>query len=59
MFVVAGGDFLQIGFVGKMLLEAGVARVFHPGNKLEDIAAYVHEASAKVRAARFPLAANH
>ena len=31
----------------KMLLEAGVARVFHPGNKLEDIAAYVHEASAR------------
>jgi len=42
----------------KMLLEAGVSRVFHPGVKLEDIAAYVHEASARVRAARFPVATN-
>ena len=40
----------------KMLLEAGVSRVFHPGVKLEDIASYVREASAAVRAARFPAA---
>jgi len=42
----------------RMLLDAGVARVFHPGIKLEEIAAFVHAASAQVRAARFPVAAN-
>ncbi|MCC6867998.1 MAG: cobalamin-dependent protein [Burkholderiales bacterium] len=42
----------------KMLLDAGVARVFHPGIKLEEIAAYVHDASAKVRASRFPITAH-
>ncbi len=41
----------------RMLLDAGVARVFHPGIRLEEIAAFVHESSARVRAARFPLAA--
>lgn len=43
----------------KALLDAGVARVFHPGIKLEEISAFVHEASARVRAARFPHAAHH
>ena len=38
----------------QMLLDAGVARVFHPGSKLEDISACVVEATARVRAARFP-----
>lgn len=38
----------------QMLLDAGVARVFHPGTKLEDISTFVHEATARVRAARFP-----
>ncbi len=42
----------------KMLLDAGVARVFHPGVKLEEIAAYVHAASATVRTQRFPVTAN-
>ncbi len=40
----------------KMLLDAGVSRVFHPGNKLDEIAAFVHATSAKVRASRFPSA---
>ena len=40
----------------QALLDAGVARVFHPGAKLEDIATFVTEASARVRAARFPAA---
>ena len=35
----------------QMLLDAGVARVFHPGSPLEDIAAYVREAT-RARAAR-------
>jgi len=40
----------------QALLDAGVARVFHPGTKLADIATFVTEASARVRAARFPAA---
>ena len=38
----------------QMLLDAGVARIFHPGSKLEDISAYISDATARVRAARFP-----
>jgi methylmalonyl-CoA mutase C-terminal domain/subunit len=38
----------------RVLLDAGVARVFHPGAPLDDIAAFVTEATARVRAARFP-----
>ena len=38
----------------QMLLDAGVARVFHPGSPLEDISAYITDATARVRAARFP-----
>jgi len=38
----------------QMLLDAGVARVFHPGSKLEDISAFVGDGTARVRAARFP-----
>lgn len=34
------------------LLASGVARVFHPGASLEEIAQYVREAAARVRAAR-------
>ena len=38
----------------KMLLEAGVARVFHPGTALDDIAAFVRDAT-RARARRaFP-----
>jgi methylmalonyl-CoA mutase C-terminal domain/subunit len=35
-----------------MLLEAGVARVFHPGSSMADIAAYVHELAVAGRAHR-------
>ena len=38
----------------KALLDAGVARVFHPGSPLDDISAFIMEASTRVRAARFP-----
>lgn len=38
----------------RALLDAGVARVFHPGTALDDIAAYVRDSTARVRAARFP-----
>ena len=38
----------------RALLDAGVARVFHPGSSLDDIAAFVRDAAARVRAARFP-----
>lgn len=34
------------------LLEAGVARVFHPGTPLAEIARFVHEATPAVRARR-------
>jgi methylmalonyl-CoA mutase C-terminal domain/subunit len=36
-----------------MLLAAGVARVFHPGSSLDDIAAFVRELAGKARAAKF------
>lgn len=36
----------------KALLASGVARVFHPGAALDDIAQYVSEAAPRVRAAR-------
>jgi len=39
----------------RMLLDAGVARVFHPGSPLDDISAFVRKAAADVRSARFPL----
>jgi methylmalonyl-CoA mutase C-terminal domain/subunit len=35
------------------LLAAGVARVFHPGAALDDIATFVREATSRTRAARF------
>ena len=38
----------------RALLDAGVARVFHPGAALDDISSCVREATARVRAARFP-----
>ncbi len=38
----------------RALLDAGVARVFHPGAALDDIASFVRESTARVRAARFP-----
>jgi methylmalonyl-CoA mutase C-terminal domain/subunit len=34
------------------LLASGVARVFHPGAALEEIAQYIREAAPRVRAAR-------
>jgi methylmalonyl-CoA mutase cobalamin-binding subunit len=36
-----------------MLLAAGVARIFHPGASLDDIATFVREATLRTRAARF------
>ncbi|MFO1314721.1 MAG: cobalamin-dependent protein [Burkholderiales bacterium] len=39
----------------QALLDAGVARVFHPGSALEEISAYITEATTRVRAARFPV----
>jgi len=36
----------------QMLLRSGVARVFHPGVALEEIAQYLREATTKIRAAR-------
>ncbi|MBK9114458.1 MAG: cobalamin-dependent protein [Betaproteobacteria bacterium] len=38
----------------QALLDVGVARVFHPGSPLDEISAYITEATARVRAARFP-----
>lgn len=38
----------------QALLDAGVARVFHPGTPLGEISAFVVAATARVRAARFP-----
>jgi methylmalonyl-CoA mutase C-terminal domain/subunit len=38
----------------QALLDAGVARVFHPGTPLDQISAFVAQAAARVRAARFP-----
>jgi methylmalonyl-CoA mutase C-terminal domain/subunit len=35
-----------------MLLASGVAKVFHPGASLEEIAAFVRDVTPKVRAAR-------
>jgi methylmalonyl-CoA mutase cobalamin-binding subunit len=37
------------------LTDAGVARVFHPGSAMADIAAYVRELAARVRARRVTL----
>jgi methylmalonyl-CoA mutase, C-terminal domain len=37
----------------QMLLDAGVARVFHPGTALDDITAFVRAAAARTRAARY------
>lgn len=36
----------------RALLASGVARVFHPGASLEEIAQFIREAAAKARAAR-------
>ncbi|MBA2547534.1 MAG: cobalamin B12-binding domain-containing protein [Burkholderiaceae bacterium] len=36
----------------KMLLDAGVARVFHPGTALEEIATEIRQLSARTRTAR-------
>ena len=36
----------------RLLLDAGVARVFHPGTSLEDIAAEIRTLSARARATR-------
>ena len=38
----------------QALLDAGVARVFHPGTPPDDISAFVAQAAPRVRAARFP-----
>jgi pivalyl-CoA mutase small subunit len=37
----------------RMLLDAGVARVFHPGAALDDIVVFVREATQRTRQARF------
>jgi methylmalonyl-CoA mutase C-terminal domain/subunit len=39
----------------QALLDAGVARVFHPGSPLEAIGEFVREAAMRVRAVRFPV----
>jgi methylmalonyl-CoA mutase, C-terminal domain len=36
-----------------MLLDAGVARVFHPGAPLDEIATFVRDAAARLRAVRY------
>jgi methylmalonyl-CoA mutase C-terminal domain/subunit len=36
----------------RTLLASGVARVFHPGAALDDIAQYIRAAAPRVRAAR-------
>lgn len=36
----------------QMLLDAGVARVFHPGSSLDDIAAYIREVVPGIRRQR-------
>ncbi len=36
----------------QILLDAGVARVFHPGSAMPEIAAYVRELATRVRARR-------
>jgi len=36
----------------RALLESGVAKVFHPGAGLEEIAQFIRQAAAKARAAR-------
>jgi methylmalonyl-CoA mutase C-terminal domain/subunit len=36
----------------RMLLDAGVARVFHPGSSLDDIAAYIREVVPTIRQSR-------
>jgi len=36
----------------RALVESGVAKVFHPGAALEEIAQFIREAAAKARAAR-------
>ena len=36
----------------EMLLAAGVARVFHPGAALADIAAYIRDVTTRIRAER-------
>ncbi len=41
----------------QALLDAGVARVFHPGSSLDDIAAYVREIATRARAAKFAVEA--
>ena len=38
----------------QALLDAGVARVFHPGTPLDEISTFVAETAARVRALRFP-----
>ena len=38
----------------RALLDEGVARVFHPGSPLDEISAFITDATARVRAARFP-----
>ena len=35
-----------------MLLAAGVARVFHPGSALDEIAAFIRDVTAQIRAGR-------
>ena len=36
----------------EMLLAAGVARVFHPGSALDEIAAFIRDVTAQIRARR-------
>jgi methylmalonyl-CoA mutase, C-terminal domain len=45
-------DHLIVPRLVAALRAAGVARVFHPGTPLADIAAYVREVTAQIRAGR-------
>ena len=36
----------------QLLLDAGVARVFHPGSSMADIAGFIHDLAAQVRTRR-------
>jgi methylmalonyl-CoA mutase C-terminal domain/subunit len=61
MVALAQGGLADVGVVvggivpdedEQMLLDAGVARVFHPGASMADIAAFVRELAARTRARR-------
>ena len=57
MIVAVGLDLVELWRIRRSLErfpDRFVARVFHPGSPLDEISAYITEATARVRAARFP-----